>query len=173
MSDEAAAAGKGFADLSHWRKVAVDGAHAFVWLDGLVAADLAGLAPGRARHAVLEAEGTTLSFTVAVPGGTMLLIQDPAQPHSVLDALAPAAAAAGVGLRDRSAELALFAFPGRPDPPELPGTARSTPSCLGPGADLILLAGDHDGVLRSLTRTLTPLGPAELEAWRAQHPLGR
>jgi hypothetical protein len=77
--------------------------------------------------------------------------------------LAAAAAEAGIELADRSAALALFAFPERATPPDAAGTAMSAPSCLGTGVDLLSLAEDHDRLLRSFQRRFTqlenPAGP--------------
>ena len=41
-----------------------------------------------------------------------LLVQDPAQPRPILDLLAPYVLSSDVTLEDRTAALALFAFPG-------------------------------------------------------------
>ncbi len=105
---------KRFADLSHWRKIAVSGPGVLAWLGELVTADLTDLAPGRAVPTQLSPTASTpaIRFTVAVPGGSLLLLQDP-EDVAVDAVLASSAAQAGIELEDRSADLALFAFPDR------------------------------------------------------------
>jgi len=114
-----------FVDLSHWRKIAVSGPGVLVWLGALVTADLSDVAPGRAVHAQLTpaAGDPDIRFTVAAPGGSLLLLQDP-EGAAVDAALSPHAAPADIVVQDRTAELALFAFPGRSRPP----TPRAPPS---------------------------------------------
>ncbi|MGH2732864.1 MAG: hypothetical protein ACRDJG_07985 [Actinomycetota bacterium] len=166
---ELLASGKAFVDLSSWRKVAVSSRDPIPWLNGLISADIDDLAPGRARHGLLlsEAGGVRAELTVAVPGGNLLLIQDPAQPHPIDELLAPHARGFDVDLEDRTGDLALFAFPGRGREPEAPGSAYSTPSCLGTGGvDVLSLAEDHDRLLGQFGKRNTPAGPEDVEAWR-------
>jgi folate-binding protein YgfZ len=165
---EALEAGTAFVDLSSWRKVGVAGSEALSWLNDLVSADIDDIGPGRARRALLLSPtgGVRAEFTVAVHGGSILLIQDPAQPRSILDLLAPYVLSSDVELDDRTAELALFAFPNRTTAPDAAGSAPSTPSCVGPGADMIVLSEDHDRIAEYLGKTLLPAGSEELEAWR-------
>lgn len=162
------AAGRAFADLSAWRKVAVEGADAFRWLDALVSADLDGLAPGRARPALLLSPtgGIRAAFTVAPTGGSFLLLQDPAQPRSVLELLEPYVLSSDVRLEDRSEGLAVFALPGLDEPPDLPGGAPSAPSALGRGIDAICRAEEREPVLASLSRTFAAASEEDVEAWR-------
>ncbi|HEY7282157.1 MAG TPA: hypothetical protein VID47_11245 [Actinomycetota bacterium] len=156
-----------FADLSHWRKVAVDGDDAFEWLEHLVHAGVTDLAPNVACHAVLPGATGSVAFTVAVPGGSMVLLQDAEDPVPVERALAPHAGAAGIRLEDRTGAMALFALPGTSTPPNAPGAAFSFPSCLGPGVDLITLAEDHDRVARALAKRFRELTPEEVRTLRA------
>jgi len=160
--------GKAFADLSYWRQVAVSGADALEWLDDLVTADLSDLAPGRARHALFLAPtgGVRASFTVAVPGEGLLLVQDPTQPRAIEELLEPFILSSDVAVEDRTGELAIFAFPGLTEPPDTPGTARSAPSCLGMGADLMAPGKGHDSLLRFLSEPYAHAGDEEVEAWR-------
>ena len=164
--------GEAFADLSKRRKVSISGAEAVRWLNELVTADIADIAPGRARRALLLSPdgGVRADFTVAVPGGTLVLLQDPAQ-RSVLDALAPYVEG-DVELEDRTEKLALFGFPGR-SPPDTPGTALSIPSCLGTGVDLVAMARERDTLLKSLGSVLRRATDEELEAWRVASGLPR
>jgi folate-binding protein YgfZ len=162
--------GKAFADLSGWRKVAVSGPDALEWLNDLVSADLSDLRPGRARRSLLLSPTGRIraEFTVALSGGSLLLLQDPTQPRSVEDLLAPYVLSSDVTMEDRSRPLSLFAMPGREVPPNAPGAASSTPSCLGPGVDLISAAHDGEGVLRSLRTSFHEATEEELEAWRVE-----
>lgn len=159
---------KAFADLTSWRKVAVSGPDSITWLNDLVSADVSGLAPNLAcRSLLLSPTGRIRAeFTVSVPGGTVVLLQDPAQPNPIDALLAPYVLSSDVTLEDRTEELCLFAFPGRSRPPDPPGTAVSAPSCLGPGVDLLALAEDHDHLLRSFSKAFTELGEDGREAWR-------
>jgi len=151
-----------FVDLSHWRKIAVSGPGVLVWLGALVTADLSDVAPGRAVHAQLTpaAGDPDIRFTVAAPGGSLLLLQDP-EGAAVDAALSPHAAPADIVVQDRTAELALFAFPGRSRPPDAAGTAFSVPSCLGTGVDVLAMADDHDRLLSSLQRRFTAMSAVD------------
>jgi tRNA-modifying protein YgfZ len=168
------ASGKAFADLSHWRKVGVSGADAFGWLNDLVSADVSGLEPDRAiRSLLLSPTGRIRAeFTVTLPGG-LVLVQDPSQPRSIQDLLEPYVLSSDVELRDRTADFALFAFPGRDAAPQMPGTAGSAPSVLGVGADLFAPGEDHDGLRRSLQTTFVLAGGEDVEAWRVRSGLAR
>jgi glycine cleavage system aminomethyltransferase T len=168
MLTEATLTAKTFADLKDWRKVSVTGRDALVWLNGLVTADVSGLRPGSAQRCLLlnEDGGLLADVTIAVPGPTLLLVQDPAQPRNVIDLLLPEVGRADVELEDRSAALGLLAFPTRPAAPDLGGTAFYSPSALGPGSDIVCLAEDHARLAGSLAKTFTLAGPDDLEAFR-------
>ena len=160
--------GNAFVDLSFWRKIAVSGAEALGWLNDLVSADIAGLEPNRARRALLLSPTGRIraEFTVALRDGDILLMQDPAQPAAINALLAPYVLSSDVELADRTEELALFVFPGRVDPPEVPGTARSVPSITGVGADLMARAEQHDSMVRTLRQMYVLAGNEDLEHWR-------
>jgi tRNA-modifying protein YgfZ len=160
--------GTGFVDLSFWGKVGVSGADALTWLNDLVSADLSDLTPGRARGALLLSPTGLVraEFTVTMPGGTIVLLQDPAQPRSIGDLLSPYVLSSAVQLDERTDQLAVFAFPWHAASPHLEGTTSSAPSCLGSGVDAIAPAEDHDRLLGSLANSLTQIGNEELEAWR-------
>jgi glycine cleavage system aminomethyltransferase T len=163
------ASGKAFVDLSSWRKVGVSSRDPISWLNGLLSANVDDLAPGRARHALLLSEGggVRAEITVTVPGGSVVLIQDPAQPHPIDELLAPHTEGSDVELDDRTEELALFAFPGRSREPEAPGSAYSTPSCLGTGGvDVLSLAEDHDRLLGQFGKQNRLAEGEDVEAWR-------
>ena len=151
-----------FADLTHWRKIAVVGADAFDWLEDLVHAGVTDLAPNRACHAELPGAAGSVVFTVTVPGGSMVLVQDRDDPVPIDRALESRALDARIELEDRSDDMALFAMPGATEPPNAPGAAFSYPSCLGPGVDLITLAEDHDRVLGALSKGYRELSAAEV-----------
>jgi folate-binding protein YgfZ len=162
--------GRAFADLSYWRKVSVSGSDALQWLDDLVTADLSDLAPGHARHALLLSPtgGVRASFTVADPGGSLLLVQDPTQPVPIQKLLEPYVLSSDVTMEDRTSALATFAFPGRGEAPDAPGTEHSTPSSLGTevGVDLFAPGENHDLLLRSLSQHYAHAGNEDVEAWR-------
>src|SRR5207249_4737811 len=134
------------------RKVGLSGADARTWLNDLVSADIADLVPGRARRALLLSPTGRVraEFTVALSGGMLVLLQDPAQPRSIEDLLSPYVLSSDVDLDDRTDELAVFAFPDGGTSVDLEGTTYSAPSCLGSGVDLITSGEDHDRVLSSL-----------------------
>lgn len=162
------ASGKAFADLSYWRKVAVSGSDALDWLDDLVTADLSDLAPGKARQSLFLSPtgGLRASFMVAVPRGSLVLIQDPSQPASIQQLLEPYVLSSDVFLEDQPDAFAIFAFPGRTEVPRAPGTDRSTPSVLGAGVDVMRPGEEHDFLLRSLSGEYTQIGDEVVEAWR-------
>lgn len=167
--------GRAFADLSYWRKVAVSGADALEWLDDLVTADLSGLAPGGARHALFLAPtgGIRASFTVTFPTGSLLLVQDPTQPKPIQELLDPYILSSDVALQDRTGELSIFAFPGLTEAPEVPGTVHSGPSCIGAGVDLMAPAENHDFLLRSMSMRYAHAGNEEVEGWRVAAGISR
>ncbi len=155
-----------FADLAVWRKLAVSGTGVLAWLGAAVDADLSDLGPGRAlRGRLVSPDGTGGAVTVAVPGGSLVVVQDPRSSPDAGAALAERAAGSDIAVEDRSAELALFAFPGRSTAPDAAGTATTTPSCLGTGIDLFALAEDHDRLLRSLGKRFDLID--DVERWRA------
>ena len=162
------ASGRAFADLSYWRKVAVSGSDALDWLDDLVTADLSGLAPGRARQSLFLSPtgGIRASFTVATPRGSLVLIQDPSQPAPIQQLLEPYVLSSDVVLEDHTDDFAIFAFPGRTELADAPGTDPSRPSVLGAGMDVMGPGTDHDFLLHSLSTDFTHVGEEVVEAWR-------
>jgi folate-binding protein YgfZ len=165
---DALGAGRAFVDLSFWRKVAVSGGNAFDWLNDLVSANISDLGPGRARRSLLLSPTGRIraEFTAAVRAGSLLLLQDPEQPKPIDALLSPYVLSSDVELEDRTAELALFAFPGRSAPPDTLRMTPSVPSCTGAGVDLLAVAEDHDFLLTSLSKAYTLAGAEALEAWR-------
>jgi folate-binding protein YgfZ len=165
---ERIASGAAFVDLSSWTKIAVSGADARTWLNDLVSADVANLRSGEARRSLLLSPTGRIraEFTVAVQGDAVVLIQDPAQPKSVKDLLAPYVLSSDVLLQDRTSAWALFAFPGRDSAPEMAGVRVSAPSCTGAGIDLLCAMRDHDEVLESLATTHSVADAGALEGWR-------
>jgi tRNA-modifying protein YgfZ len=170
---EALHAGRAFAELTTWRKVLVAGADARVWLNDLLSADLADLAAGRTvRSLLLSATGRIRAdVTVAATEEGLLLLQDPRQPAPIDRLLAPYVLSSNVSLTDRSGAVGLFAFPGGV-PPALDGVRVLRPSCLGPGADLVVPAASDDAV-RTTTTGLVEAGPEALDAWRIERGVAR
>lgn len=173
--DQAVASGRAFADLSGWRKVAVSGSDSIGWLNDLISADISDLGVGEARRSLLLSPTGQIraEFTVAKPGGDLLLLQDPAQPVGVDSLLSPYVLSADVRMVDRSTELSLFAFPRRAGSPNAPGTMSSVPSCTGTGVDVIALADNHDMLLRAFSVSYTLIDAADLEAWRIAAGIAR
>ncbi|MCI0632602.1 MAG: hypothetical protein L0206_01585 [Actinobacteria bacterium] len=157
-----------FVDVSDRRTVVVSGSEAIAWLNDLVSAELDTLGPGTAcRSLLLSPTGGILAeFTVAVIGGTVVLLQDPAQPRSIATLLEPYVLSSDVRLGDRTGGYAIFAFPGRTTAPDAPGTESSAPSCLGAGVDVVSLRADHDRLATSFGRVYMRATPDDLEAWR-------
>jgi folate-binding protein YgfZ len=159
---------RAFVDLSAWRKTGVTGADSIAWLDDLLTADLSALGTNRAQRALLLTPTGSIraDVTVAIPGSSVVLFQDPAQPQPIDRLLAPYVLSSYVELDDRTDELCLFALLDATAPPDAPGTAFTTPSCLGPGFDLTGLREDHDRVFRSLSKVFAETSEEEAEPWR-------
>jgi tRNA-modifying protein YgfZ len=160
--------GDGFVDLSWWRKVGVTGSDALRWLNDLVSADISGLGANEARRSLLLSPTGRIraEFMVTRFDGAILLIQDPAQPNAIDDLLGRYVLSSDVELRDRTSDVALFAFPGRPSAPAVHGATSSAPSCLGAGVDLLVPAADHETTLGVLARTCVLAGNEDVERWR-------
>ncbi len=159
-----------FADLSSWRKIGVAGAGAVEWLDDLLTPDLSGLGPHRAARALLLGPTGRIraDVTVAVAGGSVLLIQDPVQPDPIDRLLAPYVLSSDVELGDRTTDQCLFALPGHEALPDLPGAAITTPSCVGPGFDLTAPDNDRARLAASLSERFTVATGSQLDAWRIE-----
>jgi glycine cleavage system aminomethyltransferase T len=160
-----------FADLSEWRKAGIFGPDALTWLDGLVTARVADLAPGRARRSLLLSPegGIQAEFTATIAGANVLLLQDPAQPVPATDLLSSRVGSWDVVVENRGEALSLFAFPGAGGHPEAPGVAYCSPSCLGPGTDLVALKGDRNRLVNFLSKGWRLADEADLEAWRIEN----
>ncbi len=149
MSDHAAFAhdlaallqGRGFVDLSDWRKVRVEGADAVSWLHDLLTADVAGLEPGRSGRSLLLTPTGRIRADVQVlrRDDDVVLVQSPEQPDHIGLLLSPYILSSDVLLEDATTALDLFAIPGAgASVVGLPGTV---PSVLGPGVDLLAASG--------------------------------
>jgi folate-binding protein YgfZ len=169
------ASGAAFVDLSSWRVVSVSGTDARMWLNDLISADIGDLGPGRARRSLLLSPTGRIraEFTVTDHDGALLLLQDPAQPRSIGDLLLPYVLSSDVRLEDRTADVGVFAFPGRASAPDVAGADASAPSCAGAGVDLLCAMEDHDRVLASLSREHAPADTEALEAWRVSAGIPR
>ncbi|HXY70986.1 MAG TPA: hypothetical protein VEM41_00450 [Actinomycetota bacterium] len=171
-SVDALSRGRAFVDLSDWKKLAVRGGDARTWLNDLVSADLRGLRPGHGCRSLLLSPtgGVRAEFGVAIRDDAILLLQDPLQPRSVGDLLAPYVLSSDVRLADETDELALVAFPR--DPGDLhvgaPTVDRVSPSCAGDtgGVDLLAPAEVRGALVAELAAAHESAGPDALEAWR-------
>lgn len=172
---EALAAGEAFVDVSSWRTIAIAGDDAFGWLNDLISADIAGLASGRARRSLLLAPtgGVLASFTVSMPQGELLLVQDPAEPRPIDRLLSTYVLSSDVQIQDRTGDFTMFAFPGRNETPEAAETTASTPSALGTGTDLVAPAEDHDRLWDALTQAFVPANGSDVESWRVAMGLSK
>lgn len=176
--DEADAAtapreGRAYADLSDWHRILVRGPDSRSWLNDLLTADIGTLSSGSSLPALLLSPTGRMraTVTVAAIGEGLLLIQDATQPSAIDALLAPYVLSSDVDLADVSESTSLFAFPGG-EPPHIPGADSSRPSCLGPGADLIVPRTREDSSRRAL-EGLALVGPATLEAWRIHRGIPR
>jgi folate-binding protein YgfZ len=167
--------GRAFADLSSWRKIGVSGRDARDWLNDLVSCDVATLEPFVSRRSLLlSATGRIRAdLHVAADEEGFLLLQAPDQPEHVGLLLGPYVLSSDVSLRDRTAELSLFAVPG----PASERVARTglSPSVLGPGIDLVTPMGRatwrvEDGLLK---HDLVEVGQAALEVRRVRAGIPR
>jgi folate-binding protein YgfZ len=175
-AESGADASAAFVDLSWWRKVAVTGSDAWVWLNDLVSADVGDLGPGEARRSLLLSPTGRIraEFTVAAQEGAALLLQDPRQPATVLDLLSRYVLSSDVRLEDRSESLVLLAVPGATaasaasasDAAATAAATASAPSCVGAGVDLLGPAGARDSLIDAMSATFTQIDAAALEAWR-------
>ncbi|HXL40982.1 MAG TPA: hypothetical protein VN986_00460, partial [Actinomycetota bacterium] len=165
---EALTRAKAFADLADWRKISVTGRDSLQWLDELLTAPVSALSPGRAQRCLLldDSGGLRADVTVAVQGSSVVVLQDPAQLRPIDDLLSSYTEGTDVELEDRTRRLSIFAFPSRPNGPDLGGTAHYSPSALGPGSDIVCLPEDHDRLSRSLQKSFALASPDDLEAWR-------
>lgn len=163
-----------FADLAAWRKVLARGGDARSWLGDLVTADVAGLEPGRAVRALLLSPTGRIRADLTVAGleDGFLLLQHPGQPRSAADLLAPYRLSSDVELVDRTGDLGVVAFPGDDVPPRAPG-ARSAPSCLGRGADLVLQGGTQPIRRAAEAAGLREASAEDLEGWRVERGAAR
>jgi len=165
---EALTRAKAFADLADWRKISVTGRDSLQCLDELLTAPVSALSPGRAQRCLLldDSGGLRADVTVAVQGSSVVVLQDPAQLRPIDDLLSSYTEGTDVELEDRTRRLSIFAFPSRPNGPDLGGTAHYSPSALGPGSDIVCLPEDHDRLSRSLQKSFALASPDDLEAWR-------
>src|SRR5437588_9963144 len=158
---EALTRAKVFADLAEWCRRSVTGRGCLQWLDGLLTAPVSARSPGRAQRCLLldDSGGLRADVTVAVQGSSVVVLQDPAQLRPIDDLLSSYTEGSDVELEDRTRKLSIFAFPSRPNGPDLGGTAHYSPSALGPGSDIVCLPEDHDRLSRSLQKCFALASP--------------
>ena len=164
--------GRAFVDLSSWRKVAVDGHDAETWLNDLLSAELAGLMPGTSRHSLLLSPTGRIRADVCVARlhEGFLLIQDPGQPARIDALLEPYVLSSDVQLKDRTEDLALFAFPGN-ETPGVDGGDSYRPSALGTGSDVVVPSESRELARSSID--LIEAHPDDVEAWRVEQGMAR
>ncbi len=179
--------GLAFARLEEWRAVEVTGGDAFDWLNDLVTADLAPLAaasgPGTTCPALRSllltpTGGVRATFTVAVIGTSLLLLQDPAEPRAIGDLLGPYVLSSDVTLTDRTGALTILARPGNPGSTSAEVGTLLEPSVLSPsgsapGLDVLVPAGAADAAVAAFRETLAMVPAEEVEAWRVAAAIPR
>lgn len=159
--------GRAFVDLTGWRLVAVDGSEAERWMNDLLTAELLGLTPGTNRRSLLLTPTGRIraDITVARVDEGFMLTQDPRQPEPIDRLLARYVLSSDVRLQDRTAELALLAFPG--GAAAVPPGTHLHPSSLGAGTDLLIPASERSTARsRATAAGLVEAGPNTLEHWR-------
>ena len=164
---------RAFADLSDWGKTLVRGSDAGTWLNDLLTADLANLPRGTSRPALLLSPTGRIRATVTVGSidEGLILVQDPEQPSAVGTLLAPYILSSDVELIDVSGSRSLLAFPGR-ELRGISGTDSYRPSCLGPGADLVVKES-RDVAASEILDGLVRAGPESREVWRIERGIPR
>jgi len=166
---------RAFVDLSSWRKVRVSGSDAREWLDDLLTAEVRSLAPGHAKRTLLLTPTGRVRADLYVIAGDddLLLMQAADQPEHVGLLLNPFTLSSAVLLEDATADLSLFAVPGRAA--SLVGHPGSIPSVLGPGVDVVAGAGKPSWrVIDAFTQAgLVEAGPEAVEAWRIERGVAR
>jgi tRNA-modifying protein YgfZ len=164
--------GRAYADLSHWHKVLVRGSDSRTWLNDLLTADISMLSTGSSRRAFLLSPTGRIraEVTVVSMGHGLHLFQEPIQPMAIDALLAPYVLSSDVELIDVSDSMDLLAFPGS-EPPHVPGAEVTRPSCLGPGADLILSRTVERST--SALEALMQVSPESLERWRIDRGIPR
>ena len=128
---DALESGRAAVDLSHHRKVRVQGSEARRWLHDLLTADVAALEPGRAtRSLLLDPSGhIRADIQVACSDDGYWLFQAPDQTDDIAGALAPYVLSSDVRITDASSSCRLASIGG--------GEGGFEPSTLGTGRDLL------------------------------------
>ncbi|MDP9184709.1 MAG: hypothetical protein M3O29_03455 [Actinomycetota bacterium] len=160
--------GQAWVDLASWHAVRVGGTDAIAWLHDLLTADIAGLVPGASCRSLLLTPTGRIRADVQVlrRPDDVLLVQSADQPEGIGPLLAPYVLSSDVSLDDVTADLEIIALPcATALPDDLSGFA---PSCLGPGIDAVVPAGEPAQHLRSvlLDAGFAEAGTAVAEAWR-------
>ena len=133
--------GRAFVDRSSFRLVEVRGGGARRWLADLVTAPVEPLTAGRScRSLLLSPTGRIRAdFQILATAGAFVLVQDPRQPRSIEELLAPYILSADVHL-ERVADRVLFCAPGGAPPAHGTGAPEDlfAPSMLGGGFDVLV-----------------------------------
>ena len=165
---------RAFADRSPYRKLEVAGSDARTWLNDLLTAAVARLSEGHAcRSLLLSPTGRIRADVHALPTNEgFLLLQDPAQPDTIGDLLAPYVLSSAVTLTDRTEDLGLYCVPG--DAAERVGWPGTRPSVLGAGEDLLTPpAGAARLESMMMNKQLTEVRDDALEVWRIRRGVAR
>jgi len=167
---------RAFLDRSAWRKVRVTGGDAVTWLGDLLAADIAGLEPGRGCRSLLLTPTGRIRADVQVArrDDDLFLLQAPEQPEHIGLALSTYVLSADVSLEDRTNDIALFTVPGHAA--SLVGVHGATePSSVGPGIDVLVDAGKPAWrfVEACIAAGLEEAGGDAYEVWRVRRGIAR
>lgn len=158
-------------DLSHLLCVEVEGADAVAWVDALVTSGVSTLAPGETQRSLLLTPTGRIraDITVVRTGEGLILLQDPAQPEPIDDALEPYVLSAEVSLARRS--VALFQVPRDPG---IPGTLWSArPGPVSRGVVIAFPLDERERVAAALADTFVPAERDDLECFRIRAGFAR
>jgi tRNA-modifying protein YgfZ len=165
--------GRAFVDRRRFHIVEAAGADARRWLNDLVSTAVGNLPTGVARRALLLSPTGRVRADVYVVAGptSMLLIQDPAQPRSIDELLAPYVLSSDIELR--RVGIGIVCAPGADhDADALEGLV-VRPSMLGGGFDVIAGPTQLDATARALRRRRIEVNEEDVRAWEIRRGVPR
>jgi folate-binding protein YgfZ len=132
--------GGAFVDRSSFHLVEVRGGDARRWLNDLVTASVEPLTAGGSRRSLLLSPTGRIraDFQILATAGAFVLVQDPRQPRSIEELLAPYILSADVHLERVRRPVLLCAPGGDPPPPVAAREDLFSPSMLNGGFDLLV-----------------------------------